>query len=871
MSGRPESVQGGNVESQSSNVSQGGRRRTRSEFEGDTDYSSTTRRRLEGMYRLQWTMSSTLEDILLEGTTNRANMKLNDFLRSNLGEEWVVERNGNVTMGNFVQNPETFIKKKGLLHTIKASPSYQELEREMKRELEERKILLEAIYKLHHEGVDFLEQWRDYEGKDTVTPLARRKLNRVLTQLLREESREAEERAVREEHVGFALTTTIRDVLFRGRVRVMDVKLNDFLTLEFEGRGILRANRNVLLRGFFKDPTRYIHDAGVLGEMQATDAYLRMEGTVRDEMYLEEAVRRLHHEGVFFLEQWREYQGKDTLTLHVCGKLDGVLTQVERAEKARRDAEEEKARREKEERARLDQQRIKFNLTLSIKDAIFQGRARVHKMKLNKFLMRELDGRGVVDANRNVLLKEFFKDPARYFRDAGVLGEIQATDAYAEMEGAVREEMDMEKDLRRLYKNGVSNLFGWLVASAEIRASVLDITKSFLDAALEEARKPTTTIAPIKMEGLYESVYNARWHHVVEVSGGEGTGMEVKEGKPEQSWKYKKAGYTLEEDDGVRKSGEVPPRLMVLTSDDGWPYTMNGPHRAGNDLFVNCEVERVWQIVKRGLTKWFSNFDLILNPSPVPHLLVGTPGIGKSMNAGSYLLYQLLHYDVEKLQVVVHCFGSTAYVFDKTSRTVTKYMGNKTSKSVLGGLWQRGMKGYIIYDVAKKGTPPDPDIAPPTKWGMIVVSSPNLSNYDKWANQSESVQIVMNCPEKDDIKAMCAWMKQNRQLAEEEEKEEEEEEEEEEAGEDEEEEADYWKKVKGRMDKVGPLLRYVFDQRKYKSRLVSCRSTINKMVLSDTQYYSVLGTEKMCEGNHVSHKLVRSYEYEEKINPNALQ
>ncbi|RNC47568.1 retrotransposon hot spot (RHS) protein, partial [Trypanosoma cruzi] len=28
-------------------------------------------------------------------------------------------------------------------------------------------------------------------------------------------------------------------------------------------------------------------------------------------------------------------------------------------------------------------------------------------------------------------------------------------------------------------------------------------------------------------------------------------------------------------------------------------------------------------------------------------------------------------------------------------------------------------------------------------------------------------------------------------------------------------------------------------------------------VLSDTQYYSVLGTEKMCEGNHVSHKLVK--------------
>ncbi|PWU99900.1 putative retrotransposon hot spot (RHS) protein [Trypanosoma cruzi] len=129
-----------------------------------------------------------------------------------------------------------------------------------------------------------------------------------------------------------------------------------------------------------------------------------------------------------------------------------------------------------------------------------------------------------------------------------------------------------------------------------------------------------TTIAAMKMEGLYESVYNARWSHVVEVSGGEGTGMEVKEGKPKQSWTYKKAGNTFEKDDGVQQSGEAPPRLMVLTSDDGWPYTMNLLRGAGTDFFVNCEVERVWQIVKGDLTAWFSNFDLTLNSSPLPRV-----------------------------------------------------------------------------------------------------------------------------------------------------------------------------------------------------------------------------------------------------------
>ncbi|PWU93561.1 putative retrotransposon hot spot protein (RHS) [Trypanosoma cruzi] len=337
MSGRPESVQGGNVESQSSNVSQGGRRRARSEFEGDTDHSSTTRRRLEGMRRPQWTMRSTVKDFLLGGRTLSYKMRLNDFLRSNLGDTAAVDEDHNVTMEAFVQDPDAYVQDQQLLEEILNLAAYQEL----KRELEERKILWEAVYKLHHEGVYFLDQWRDYEGKDTVAPLARRNLNRVLTQVLREERREAEERARRDkQQIMFNLCAKIEDLLFRGRVRVMDIKLNDFLTLEMEGRGILRANRNVLLRDFFIDPTRYIHDAGVLGEIQAADAYAGMEGAVRDEMGLEEDVRKLHHKGVFSLGQWKGFKRQNTVTLHAKGKLNAALTQVRREEKARREAEE---------------------------------------------------------------------------------------------------------------------------------------------------------------------------------------------------------------------------------------------------------------------------------------------------------------------------------------------------------------------------------------------------------------------------------------------------------------------------------------------------------------------------------------------------
>ncbi|KAF8284016.1 retrotransposon hot spot protein (RHS), putative, partial [Trypanosoma cruzi] len=265
---------------QASAVPQGdGQRRARPESEDVTDQPAATHIRVEEARQPQWTMRSTVEDILLKGRTLSTDMKLNDFLRSKLGGRGVVDTNENVAMEMFVLRPTMFINDNEILGLITASPSYQ-------------------VYKLNHEGVHFLEQWRDYEGKDTVTLLVFEKLNGVLTQVLREEHREAEERARREKQVEPTLTTTVEDVLFKGRVRFMDIKLNDFLTLEMEGRGILRANRNVLLRDFFSDPTRYIPDARVLVEVQKKGYYLSLERTVREEMGLEEVVRGLHEKGV---------------------------------------------------------------------------------------------------------------------------------------------------------------------------------------------------------------------------------------------------------------------------------------------------------------------------------------------------------------------------------------------------------------------------------------------------------------------------------------------------------------------------------------------------------------------------------------------
>ncbi|RNE95545.1 retrotransposon hot spot (RHS) protein, partial [Trypanosoma cruzi] len=140
----------------------------RSGISGDAS-DAATRRGVEETRRPEWTMSSTVEDILLGGSTLRTDMKLNDFLRNYVGGRAAVGEDHNVTMQVFVQEPDAYVQDQQLLRIIFNLTEYQELE---------------ATYKLHHKGVFSLEQWRDYEGKDTVTLIARGKLNAALTQIL---------------------------------------------------------------------------------------------------------------------------------------------------------------------------------------------------------------------------------------------------------------------------------------------------------------------------------------------------------------------------------------------------------------------------------------------------------------------------------------------------------------------------------------------------------------------------------------------------------------------------------------------------------------------------------------------------------------
>ncbi|KAF5216987.1 putative retrotransposon hot spot (RHS) protein [Trypanosoma cruzi] len=206
------------------------------------------------------------------------------------------------------------------------------------------------------------------------------------------------------------------------------------------------------------------------------------------------------------------------------------------------------------------------------------------------------------------------------------------------------------------------------------------------------------------------------------------------------------------------------------------------------------------------------------------------------MNAGSYL-YQMPHCDAKKLQVVIYSFvGSTTYVFDKTIKTVTRYLGRGASTDFLNDLCRRGMKVYIIYDVAKQGTPPEEYFLPGSGWGMIVVSSPNVRNHDEWEKQERAERIIMNCPDEMDVRAMCAWMERDETT---------------------DEQAECWKMVEKHMDKVGPIPRYIFDANKFIAHSAAIEDALDGINSRDGEKHFTHGGVRLWYSEDPSQKLVR--------------
>ncbi|EKG08561.1 retrotransposon hot spot (RHS) protein, putative, partial [Trypanosoma cruzi] len=163
--------------------------------------------------------------------------------------------------------------------------------------------------------------------------------------------------------------------------------------------------------------------------------------------------------------------------------------------------------------------------------------------------------------------------------------------------------------------------------------------------------------------------------------------------------------------------------------------------------------------------------------------------------------------------MVAYVIGSQSFLFDKITKTVSLYRGNPRIDDVVKIFSLRGVKGYIIYDVALACRQP-PAGLPCRGWGMIVVTPPDKNEYERWTKKMDATAIVTNCPEENDVRAMCIWMKRNRPLQE---------------------QAEYWKEVRGRMNNVGPILRFIFGKQAYDDRIKACQQAVDGSTASELE------------------------------------
>ncbi|CCD20014.1 putative retrotransposon hot spot protein 4 (RHS4) [Trypanosoma vivax] len=369
--------------------------------------------------------------------------------------------------------------------------------------------------------------------------------------------------------------------------------------------------------------------------------------------------------------------------------------------------------------------------------------------------------------------------------------------------------------------------------------------------------------------GAFESVVNARWSHVLSGQEGMALCMRVVDGPPENVWSCDEVNYNpspLEDDKQVPRNGNL--EIMVLSSEDGWPYTrFRNERRSANnnaevgrggvfnaqkskDVYIRREVVRVWYIVEKQMRAWYVEGTLT---QPRTCIVVGTPGIGKSFACGSFLLHQLLHYDGGLLDVVAYFVRDGAYVIHNARPgvpgCVVKYSVKSTA--VLKINWMASCKrGFVIVDISEKGEDPSREL-PTDCWPTVVLTSPDKNHYDQWIKDRNGKLIYVNCDDERDLKAFVAWkvlrglpegfednpgmlLNAAKKLKEQS------------------------KVLDERIKTVGPLPRFVLDADSYESRHSQIRNAISDITLDNkAPYMGILRMSSEWKSDHVSHKLIK--------------
>ncbi|KAH8616710.1 putative Retrotransposon hot spot protein [Trypanosoma vivax] len=164
-------------------------------------------------------------------------------------------------------------------------------------------------------------------------------------------------------------------------------------------------------------------------------------------------------------------------------------------------------------------------------------------------------------------------------------------------------------------------------------------------------------------------------------------------------------------------------------------------------------------------------------------------------------------------------------------------------------------RGFVIVDISQELKEP-PRGLPTNFWPTVVLTSPDVNHYDSWMKDRNGKLIYVNCDDERDLKAFVAWQKlfplgQDAGITDELCKE----------------ISDEWKRVKQRIEQVGPLPRFVFSRGSFGPRFVELDNAIDGITLNNkAQYMGILRMDSEWKPDHASHKLVKLVRVREDLN-----
>ncbi|CCD16235.1 unnamed protein product [Trypanosoma congolense IL3000] len=502
----------------------------------------------------------------------------------------------------------------------------------------------------------------------------------------------------------------------------------------------------------------------------------------------------------------------------------------------------------------------RWTLDSSVEDVLMERYGGLDGMRLHDFLLEHF---GETFGCPSVSMRAFIGNPSFFLRDESMLELVTNSSPY-------REYRTMREGVDRLSAREIFSLLQWegAVTANEVE-DINACVRGKLNAALlsarrnEEAMRNANAPSDEEIDGVYDSVFNARWSYVVMSDEyGEGTlGMGVLDvGEGEQPHLWSEAQADAPYDPEEPWEGDVVPGvegklvMAVLSSQKGWPYMLFDAdevqkrrvdslteYNAVCDAYIRKENLRVWHIVKNNIDKWNSGVEDVH-----PFVVIGTPGIGKSFATGSLLLYQLLHYLPERLKVVAYFVSGKAYIFHREGRRVVYYAYEETAINEIEEMASKGVKGYMIYDISGKIVDVRVGSCSST-WGIVLITSPDVKKYHEFTKQlHRTLPIYINCFEDAEFKAALVWERQSQltkkpkrleqvNLA------------------------NDWKVLKKRIDMIGPLPRYVlWSKAMYEHRLRGVKNALELLPSDDFEYYmGVLDNPHKWYEDGTTHKLVK--------------